>query len=408
MDVFFQELKRQLRFKRLLIYVLIAVTLALLWTWFIVGRATEDFMQSGCYKGYKGRDAIEIAAKDRNVTAGKMTEDKFQKGCDIYLNSLKGDDESDVVITKDLLQYAVYAEGLVMQNLRIINMRGESTKGYAHIPKDAGKHFYGKEDLYYLNYIDNSAHNESEKKLAISTWNKVKKPYTYYSGFTQWSEGIEHIVFLSFVFMIMVGVFAGSIIAKDKEDGIDEIIKATRHGRKSLILPKIILPWIIALIIYLCGVGLYVVLLRKLLPTNALNTSIQVFGTSFLPSTVEDFLKKLFVFGGIGILTIASFSTWISSLAKKSSQAIQVSILTILVSFMLFTFMDIKAPIIDLIKMLLPGAITFSYPQFMELGVFPITTILGKVFWIPSILLVVSGIIFLLSTVFTVLNYRRR
>ncbi|MCS4476559.1 hypothetical protein JQ032_15870 [Clostridium botulinum] len=84
------------------------------------------------------------------------------------------------------------------------------------------------------------------------------------------------------------------------------------------------------------------------------------------------------------------------------------SILTILVSFMLFTFMDIKAPIIDLIKMLLPGAITFSYPQFMELGVFPITTILGKVFWIPSILLVVSGIIFLLSTVFTVLNYRRR
>lgn len=159
----FQELKRQLRFKRLLIYVLIAVTLALLWTWFIVGRATEDFMQSGCYKGYKGRDAIEIAAKDRNVTAGKMTKDKFQKGCDIYLSSLKGDDESDVVITKDLLQYAVYAEGLVMQNLRIINMRGESIKGYAHIPKDAGKHFYEKEDLYYLNYIDNNAHNESEK-----------------------------------------------------------------------------------------------------------------------------------------------------------------------------------------------------------------------------------------------------
>lgn len=58
-------------------------------------------------------------------------------------------------------------------------------------------------------------------------------------------------------------------------------------------------------------------LLRKLLPTNALNTSIQVFGTSFLPSTVEDFLKKLFIFGGIGILTIASFSTWISSLAKN-------------------------------------------------------------------------------------------
>ncbi|GAA0742721.1 ABC transporter permease subunit [Clostridium oceanicum] len=408
MDVFFQELKRQFRFKRLLIYVLISIVLALLWAWFIVGGATEDFMQSECYKEYKGRAAIEIAAKDRNVTAGKMTEDKFQKGCDAFFHALRSDDESDVVITKDLLQYAVYADRLIMQQFSLRKMMGKSTKGVSYIPKDAGKYFYKNEDLYYGNYIDNNAHNQSEKKLAISTWNKVKKPYIYYSGFKQWDEGIGHIMFLSFVFMIMIGVFAGSIIAKDKEDGIDEIIKATRNGRKSLILPKIIIPWIVAFIIYFCGVGLYIVLLKYLLPTNALNTSVQVLGISILPLNLEDLLKKLFLFGGIGVLTIASFSTWISSLAKKASQAIQMSILTILVSFMLFTFMDIKVPIIDVIKMFLPGAITFSYQQFMEQGIFPITTMLGKVFWIPSILLVVSGIIFLLSTVFTALNYRRR
>jgi ABC-2 family transporter protein len=409
MDIFFQELKRQLNFKRLITYILIAITLAGLWAWFIVGGATEGFMQTGCYKDYKGKAAIEVAAKDRNVTAGEMTEDKFQRGCDTFLNSLKSDGEkSNIVMTKDLLEHAVYADILVMQELRLRNMRGESTEHLLDIPKDAGRHFYENEDLYYRDYIDKNAHNESEKALALSIWNSVKKPYTYYSGFTQWANGIEHMMFFSFVLMIMGGIFAGSIIAKDKENGMDEIITTTMKGRKNLTVAKIVIPWVMAFIIYLCGVGVYVVLLRLLLPADALNTSIQVFSESFLPYNQDELLTNLFVFGAIGILTIASFSTWISSIAKKSSKAIQFSILTILGAFLLGVFIKIDAPIIDAIKILLPGGATFSYLQFVGLTKFPMITLYGKVFLIPSILLIVSGIILLLSTVFTALNYRRR
>ncbi|NMM65553.1 ABC transporter permease [Clostridium sp. P21] len=408
MEVFFQELKRQLNFKRLLTYVLISIMLAGLWAWFIVGGATEDFMQTGCYKGYKGKSAIEAAAKDRNVTAGEMTEDKFQRGCDALLHSLKGDKDSDIVMSKDLLKHAVYADILVMQELRLRNMRGESTKDLLHIQKDAGKHFYENEDLYYRNYIDKNAHNQREKDLALSTWHKAKKPYIYYSGFKQWDEGIGHMMIFSFVLMVMVGIFAGSIIAKDKENGMDEIIKATTKGRKSLTAAKIVIPWIMASIIYLCGVGVYVILLNQSLPHDALNTSIQVSGKSFFPYNEGELLKKLFIFGAVGILTIASFATWISSIVKKSSRAIEFCILTILGAFLFGIFININSPVINVIKMLLPGEVVFSYLEFVELVKFPMTTILGKVFWMPSILLMVSGITFLISTVFTALNYRRR
>ncbi|AKN32724.1 membrane protein [Clostridium carboxidivorans P7] len=408
MDVFFQELKRQLSFKRQLTYILISIMLAGLWAWFIVGGATEDFMQTGCYKGYKGKSAIEAVAKDRNVTAGEMTEDKFQRGCDALLHSLKGEKDSDIVMSKDLLKHAVYADILVMQELRLRNMRGESTKDLLHISKDAGKHFYENEDLYYRNYIDKNSHSQSEKTLALSTWDKVKKPYIYYSGFKQWDEGIGHMMIFSFVLMVMVGIFAGSIIAKDKENGMDEIIKATMKGRKSLTAAKIVIPWIMASIIYLCGVGVYVILLRNSLPQDALNTSIQVSGKSFFPYNEGELLKNLFGFGAVGILTIASFATWISSIVKKSSRAIELCVLTILGAFLFGIFININAPVIDGIKILLPGGVAFSYLEFVELGKFPMTTILGKVFLMPSILLMVSGITFLLSTVFTALNYRRR
>ncbi|WP_346888816.1 hypothetical protein [Clostridium sp. UBA1056] len=405
MDVFFQELKRQLSFRRLLTYVLIAITLAGLWAWFIVGGATEGFMQTGCYKDYKGRAAIEVAAKDRNVTAGEMTEDKFQNGCDAFLNALRGNDESNVEMTKDLLEYAIYADRLVMQELRLRNMTGESTENLFNIPKDAGKHFYENEDLYYRNYIDENSHNESEKTLALSMWDNVKKPYTYYSGFTHWDDGIGHMMIFSFVLMIMVGIFAGSIIAKDKENGIDEIITTTMKGRKNLTVAKIVIPWIMAFIIYLCGVGVYVVLLMILLPNDALNTSIQVLTQSFLPYTEGELLRHIFILGAVGILTISSFSTWISSMAKKSSMAIQFSILTILGAFILAIFINMDTTIINIIKILIPGGIAFSNFGTIK---FPIITVLGKVFFIPSILLIVSGVILLLSTVFTALNYRRR
>lgn len=408
MDVFFQELKRQLNFKRLLIYVLIAIMLAGLWAWFIVGGATEGFMQTGCYKSYSGKSAIEVAAKDRRGSTGEMTKDKFQKGCDAFLNSLNGDDESDVTMTKDLKKYAVYADILITQEFKLRVMRGQSTKGLAHLPKDSGSRFYENEDLYYRNYIDKNARNENEKKLALSMWQKVKKPYIYYSGFKQWNEGISHMMFFSFVLMIMVGIFAGSMISNDKESGMDEIIKTTMKGKKGLTAAKIIIPWIMAFIIYLCGVGVYVILLKHLLPTDALNTSIQVSGKSIFPYNEGESLRKVFIFGAVGILTIASFSTWISSVVKKSLIAIEFSILTILGVFLLNTAINISNPILDAIKILLPGGVVFSYSQFIGLMKFPITTVLGQSFWMPSILLIVSGIIFLLSTVFTMLNYRRR
>lgn len=209
----------------------------------------------------------------------------------------------------------------------------------------------------------------------------------------------------SFVLLIMVGIFSGSIIAKDKESGMDEIIITTVNGRKNLTLAKIVIPWIMASIIYLCGVGVYVVLLRHLLPANALNTSIQVFAQSFLPYNQGELFKKIFIFGVVGILNIASFSTWISSIAEKSSRAIQLSILTILATFVLAIFIDMDSYIINIIRILLPGGIVFSDTGSTK---FPIATVLGKAFWIPSISLIANGIIFLLTTVFTALNYRRR
>lgn len=185
---------------------------------------------------------------------------------------------------------------------------------------------------------------------------------------------------------------------------MDEIIKSTSKGRRNLILSKIIIPLIIAFIIYFCGVGIYVLLLKGLLPKNALNTSIQVLNRSFSPYNVLELLKKTFISGAIGILTIASFSTCISSIVKKSSRAIEISVLATIGTFLIFVFVKIDNPIMDIIKIFTPGGIVFSNIGFE----FPFITFMGKVFSVSSIFIVSSVIIFLFSMVFTLLNYIRR
>ncbi|WP_242844582.1 ABC transporter permease [Clostridium novyi] len=244
--------------------------------------------------------------------------------------------------------------------MKLRQSRGESIKNLLNIPKDAGRNFYKNEDSWYQSYIEKNARNESEKKLALSMWSSVKKPYTYYSGFEAWSDGISHIVFFSFILMIIVGVFAGSIIVQDNENGIDEIIKSTESGRKGLTVAKIVIPLIMASIIYLCGVGIYAVLLKLLLPIDALSTSIQVVGRSLFPYTLRELIRYVFVLGGIGVLVIGAFSTWLSSVVKKSSRAIQISTLTVVVGFLLFSVIDINSPIINVIKMLIPGEVVFA------------------------------------------------
>lgn len=408
MELFLQELKRQFTFKRLITYISLSIILALLWIRFIVGGASEGFMQSGCYKQYKGLDAIKVAAKDREPTTGEMTNERFQKGCDIFLKSLRSYDESDVVISNELLQYAVYADSLLTQELSLRVIRGESTEKLANLPKDAGINFYKNEDLYYNYYINKNAHNEKEKSIALSSWSKVKKPYTYYSGFLQWSEGTEHILMFSFVLMIMVGVFSSSIIAKDRETGLDEIILTTQKGRKGLTLAKITLPLLMSFILYLCGVCFYVLLLKLLLPNNALKTSLQVGIITFLPYTYGTVLRNMIVFGLLGILTVASFSTLISSLIKKSSIAMTISTLAIIASLKLEVFTELSSKLLETIKFILPGGASFSYLTFLGLSKFPLTTIMGEVFWIPSLLLIISVFLLLLNSILTSLIYTRR
>ncbi|GAA0116563.1 ABC transporter permease [Clostridium senegalense] len=404
MDLFISELKRQISAKRFISYILISIILAVLWAWFIIGGATADFMQVGCYKEYKGKAAIEVAAKDRNVTAGKMTEDKFQKGRDAFVNALRSDDESDVEITKDLLQYAVYADSLVMQNIQLKNIRGESINGYAKLPENAGKSFYENEDICYEHMMNLKLKNEAEKELALKMWNEVEKPYTYYGGYEVWSEGAEHIQIFTFILLIIAGFFSSGIVARDRESGLDEIISTTKKGRKNLLCPKLLLPIIMAVLIYTVGMGTYVVILKHYLPADAIQTSVQVFMKTVLPYNLDELMKNMIIFGLVGIITISAFTTFISSISKKTSIAMSIIVLVIISGFILSLMMDASNSIISFINFILPGSVIFS---FLNIGV-PVVSIFGKAILSFKLSLIISMLLILISLILTSWTYVRR
>lgn len=401
MDLFISELKRQISAKRFISYILISIILAISWSWLVIGRKTVDFMMIECYKGLKGTAAIEAEVKDRNAYSGKMTTDNFQKGGEVFLNSLN--EENEIVMNDDLLKFAVYADSLIMQNVNLKRINGD-TDVSRRFSYDFGSHFYENEDICYEHIISTATRNQAEKELALKMWNEVEKPYTYYGGYEVWSDSIEHIQIFTFVLLIIAGFFSSGIIARDKESGLDEIISTTKKGRKNFLCPKLLLPLIMAVLIYTVGMGTYVVILKHYLPADALQTSAQVFMKTVLPYNLGELMKNIIIFGLIGTITISAFTTFISSISKKTSIVMSIIVLVIISGFILSVSMGLSNPILNFINFILPGNVIFS---FLNIGV-PVVSIFGKAILSFKLRLTISLLLILISLILASWTYVRR
>lgn len=404
MDIFISEIKRQITTKRFITYIGIAIALAVLWSWFIIGGVKVGFLGKDSYQGLKGLEAIEASNKDRNVYSGKMTDDIFQLSSKVFLDSIN--DEDKIIMNEELLELTVYADTLISQEVRIRSISGKDfVTSFKELPDDFGDNFYEKEDLYYKNLINVSTTNQAEENLANRMWDDVEQPYTYHGGFGVWSDAVEHIQILGFVLIVMVAFFSSGIIAKDKESGLDEIISATKGGRNQLLVPKVLIPIIMGTLIYIVGMGLYIAILKYMLPTNALETSVQLFTTSVLPYSLGEIMRKMITFGLIGTITISTFSTFISAENNKTSIAMTIIVSVLIFGFILSVMMDLNNPILRWIHLLLPGSLVFSYFKFIRV---PIISALGKAVLTFKLNLLITIVIFIISLGMVCRRYVRR
>lgn len=402
MNIFVSEIKRQVTPKRFITYIGIPVVLACLWAWFIVGGTKVGFLGVNSYKDLEGIEAINVSNKDRNIYSGKMTEDTFSKAGKVFLDSLN--DEDEVIMNDELLRYVVYVDALLTQELRLKEMAGEPFS-FQELSDDFGYGFYEKENIYYDNLIKERTANQAKEDLAKREWQKVEQPYIYYASFDLWVDAVEHVQSLGFVLLIMIALFSSGIIAKDKESGLDEIISTTRHGRKTLLIAKVSIAILMSTLVYLIGIGLYIAILRYILPVNALETSAQLWGTSILPYNLGEILQKMIGFGLVGAITLSAFSVLVSSRSNKSSIAMIVTSLVVIISFVLSAMMDLSNPIVKWLSFFIPGSLVFSFSDFVGI---PIVSLLGKAFLNFKLGFSISIIIFILSLSIASWKYIRR
>lgn len=404
MEIFKQELKRKMPFKRVFVYLSLSLLMGVLWGWFIVGGAREGFMMSGCYRGYKGVDAIKKAAEDRAPTEGIMTIERFKKAGDVFLDSGVDPDDSNITVGEEVLEYAVYADILVMQDWRINSMYGDYSgmfeRGY-------GEAFYLNEDYYYGEYIENTSENPQQKEMAQGLWEDVEKPYTYYSGFKQWDEGREHIMLLTFVLMIISVCFASGIISDDKECGAHELMRTTLRGRE-LALSKVAVPIIMSVAIYMVGMGVYMLIMYSFIPEEALKTSIQIAKNSILPYTLGGVIGRTLVVGLLAVLMASSFTLMVSGIFKKTWRVKQISILMVVCGFVYNMFLGGKSFVSEAIGSLIPGGIVFLYPKFITTTSFPIREVFGVNIWVTWFMAIVSMVFIIMVNLYTFRRYRRR
>lgn len=399
MDLIIAEIKRQMKPKRVLLYVTMSIVIAVIWAIFIINGRSEGKY----YKGMKGLAAINAVVDDRKDYAGKMTTERFDKSCKLYNKSLS--EKNEVVMNNDLLKMLIYSDALSRQQYLIDNIFNRPFVTVEKLPDDCGRRFYETENLYYQKVIKDMAKNEREKALAIEMWDNVEKPYTYHCGYEVWSEGVEHLQVIC-VILIMFGVFFTSgIIVGDKQCGLDEVVASTRGGRKKLFVSKLIIPMFMGLVIYLSGVGTYISILKYYLPSKALLTSTQLFTVSLLSCNLGQIIRIIVFQGMLVMLMMCVFTVLLSSISKKTSTVISLGMLIIIGSFILAIIPHINNPFLKGISLILPANQMFFYTNNIS---FPIVSILGRTFSLVNVNMAVSLVIMLVSYSISATKYIRR
>lgn len=387
-----QELKRQLPMRKVLIYLLLVVGLSVFWSHFIVSGSGVGLMMTGFYTPKKGVSALRKESVDVASVEGKMTSEHFIEAAKAFQ---EGKIEGDRFhVTPEIKKYHKYIDILSMQDVRLQNMAGNKYIPPEEFTKEMGEEFYKNEDGFMESFIKKNSVSTNIEKRARSLWSQVEKPYTYYSNDGAWSDGLEHISFLSIPLYLLAGFFSLEVISKDRDSEMEELIETSKNHKK-LYWIRVCIAIGVSISIYLLAMGIYIGLLSYFLETKGLLSSIQLTSISILNMRLKDVLRYSLVLGGLGIISFSLFGLYLSSKKIPFLGGIILLVGTVFLNFILaINFRESPLPIVGLSN-LLPGSgmMTFYYN-----GGIPLTSIFGKVFlWLQMNPMVTLGVTLILA-----------
>ena len=405
-----EEMKRILRSRSTLLFLAAAIGLSVFMAWVPVTFERYTYEENGQEIVIEGREALALKKQLQAPAAGEVTPEQMLTGLRAYQKnlSLYGDFYGDFpqnVWNSEILPYSKLVT-------RLHEVMADSESGlapdYLEITEGDAYAFYEKcrshlPDLMRLEHKE----NPDAQRIAAGMYEKVEMPFYFYPGYgTNMAEYESLYLFLLMFLCIMI---TAPLFCCEYQTGADDILRSTKHGRKSLVFVKIISALSISTVSCLICMTVFQVISNSLFGWECRETSMQILfsAVSLLSLNAGEMQNFLILSGFISMTGSVCFVLFLSAACKNTTIATGLTIAAGILPSVFYMMTGGK--LASWLRVLLPsgglgGSNAFLYAltdfEFLKIG--PLSV------WTPWLLLVVPVVEIPLFLWLTVRSYCKR
>lgn len=405
-----EEMKRILRSRSSLLFLAAAFLLSVFMAWVPVTFERYTYEENGKEITIEGREALDIKKKLQAPAAGEVTPEKIVLGLEAYHKNLTiyGDFYGDFpqnVWNSEILPYSKLVT-------RLREVMADSENGlapdYLEITEGDALAFYEHcrshlPDLMRLEQKQNPAAQEIAGKM----YEKVEMPFYFYPGYG--TNMAEYEGFYLFLLMFLCILITAPLFCCEYQTGADDILRSTKHGKRSLAFVKILSALSISTVTFVLCMTIFQIISNSLFGWECRQTSLQILfsAASLLSLNVGEMQDLMMLAGFISLIGSVCFVLFLSASCKNTTIATGLTIAFGIGPSVFYMMIGAKAA--SYLRVLLPsgglgGSNAFLYAltdfEFLKFG--PLTV------WTPWLLLFVPVVEIPLFLWLTVRSYCRR
>lgn len=383
------ELKRQLKTRWTLFFMIGALITTLLFAYFPVSFYELTLSNAqGQTEKLTGFDALQAQMERQAPSNGTVTPEKVRAALENYQDTLKA---YDAEFPYDLPE-GVYEKSLLTTDPLlhgVVELYSNPTTGIGSPLTELAPQ---KIDSYYttadthiraLMALEHPK-NEVTQKQGVAMYQEVDKPFVCRTNAS--SDAIDYFLLLSFVLMLLCAVIAAPVFASDYQTRADDIQRCSKYGRTTLASARIIAALFICSLLTLSCQILYWCLSNTFFGWDALDASIQMMALFPISALADMTFGELQIFlvavGQLGMLATVSAVLLISSKTKSLVTATAAALFLCVLPVLLYLILPTNLRII--LCTLLPSSV-----NAMQSGVlyamreFYFLTVGNLAIWLP-------------------------
>jgi hypothetical protein len=331
MRIYWLEMKRVLKSRRIIILLLILLVMSAVMAYLPVTFESINYQdKNGKVIMLDGLDAIKYKKSIRSVYNGDVTPAKVKTALESYQSTISRYKGIDV--ESNDFPLAVYAEKISP----IMPLLGKLPEVFADpktgmgtnlkdISPDEVDQLYKKTVQHLNNYMQLEQKGSVAQEQAVKKYAKVKTPFLLYAGYS--ISAFEWIELFIFVLVILCTAMAASTFSNEYQTGSDSILRCTKQGRFRLAITKAAAALTLFVVTFVVCILLHLLISDLFFGPECMKTSIQMlFSVTSLPALNLGQLQIVLATGGLlSLLATVSFTLFLSAKCKDSLIAILIA-----------------------------------------------------------------------------------